>query len=163
MEKMVKTYDLKSKKCLLIPASELAPGYILGRCEIGEVWIKASDLKLATQFRHGPFGNNVRERIRLRIQEPLSEVFPHCLQEWEDSFRRDQHPYKEIEVWVRIADVYSKLTAEFHFSLAQKKEVFQVLLRCSFGATEAEALHTVDLQFITRSEAVHAIREFCGS
>ena len=97
-------------------------------------WIKISQLE-GGPLRHAPFEDEGVRRLLRQIQETLAEVEPRTVEQWEDGFRRDHHPDREIATWLHIAAVYHRFTKSGPglptLSLEDKREVFTVCLACS--------------------------------
>jgi hypothetical protein len=93
---MVSYFDTEAKRVVRIPASELRPGVVQAQVQgIDElVWISPEQFHPG-EIRHPPFDEDVRAYIR-QIQEALTEQRPISFEEWEDGFRRDNHPEREI-------------------------------------------------------------------
>ena len=70
---------------------------------VGRVWIKAAQTKNG-EYRHAPFDDSLRDFVKNEIQQPLAEVHPKTIAEWEDGFRRDAEPEREIAIWCRLAE-----------------------------------------------------------
>ena len=163
MLKKVKVYDFETKEVFTIPSAELAPGMVEAEVEgVGRVWVDAKQATMDGGYRHEPFSEDIRDRLR-EIKEALDEVHPMTLQEWEDGFRKDTHPEKEIAIWLRLAERYKAFTEEKEFSQGQRREVFNVMLACTMSPGKELVLETVTLSAITREEALDAIEAFCAA
>ena len=163
MLKKVKVYDFETKEVITIPSAELAPGMVEAEVEgVGRVWVDAKQATMDGGYRHEPFSEDIRDRLR-EIKEALDEVHPMTLQEWEDGFRKDTHPEKEIAIWLRLAERYKAFTEEKEFSQGQRREVFNVMLACTMSPGKELVLETVTLSAITREEALDAIEAFCAA
>jgi hypothetical protein len=97
-QEAVRVYDLETKTITTIPAQELAPGMIRAKVEgiEGEVFIEAAQMG-ETPYRQPPFSEGIRKRLE-EIRNTFVEVRPLSLEEWEDGFRRDTNPEKEVLV-----------------------------------------------------------------
>ncbi|MCI0457464.1 MAG: hypothetical protein L0Z62_10885 [Gemmataceae bacterium] len=109
----------------------------------GKQWLRLSQLEEGP-LRHPPFEDEGVRRLLRRIQEILAEVEPRTVAEWEDGFRRDCHPEREIATWLHIAAVYHYFMKSRpglpDSSLEEKRAVFQVCLACSLnGPLELQA------------------------
>jgi hypothetical protein len=124
---MVRVYDFETKKVASIPARELASGMvkvsIQGR--EGEFWVEASQLKPSPP-RHSEFGPEYKQVFRY-LSDVLCNVYPLSVEEWEDGFRRDANPKKEIQIWVSIANSFLHLTSGLELSEEERKEAFTVI------------------------------------
>jgi len=159
MIKKVRVYDINTKEVITIPAAELAPGMVETEVEgVGRVWVDAKQGKMDVGYRHGPFPEDIRDRLR-EIKEALDEVHPMTLDEWEDGFRKDTHPEREIAIWLRIAEKYKTFIEGKGLSQAQRKEIFSVMLACTTSPKDL-ILETVTLSAITHEEAQDAIEAF---
>jgi hypothetical protein len=156
MTKTVQVYDLTTKKLSSIPASELAPGMIEAVVAgIGLVWVAAANVQIGGPYRHPPFTENIRQRLR-RIKASLDEVFPKTLEAWEDGFRKDLYPRQEIAIWLHIASTYQRCTATRALTPQQRRDYFQVIMACSTGPRE-QVFEVVQLAAISRQEAERAV------
>jgi hypothetical protein len=157
----VRVFDPGSKVVRTMPAAELAPGMVAASLEgvSGVVWVEAAQLEEG-EYRHPPLAEPLRAQIG-RIWQVLWEVYPQSLDEWEDGFRRDVDPAMEISIWLHIARAYEAVTGERALTMAQKRDVFNVLVACTMTPRE-HLFSTVSLAAIGREEAESAIRVFDG-
>jgi hypothetical protein len=168
MKKMVKVYDQGTKKLSVIPQSELGHGMTEGCVQgVGTVWIQRSQLKTTkAPFCHPPLSEKMKHVIEEKIMEPLSEVRPLTLREWEDGFRRDLNAEEEIAVWCVIAERFKLFVESHQLSKAQRQEVFMVMLRCTQVPSREAFWETFQPQSITREHVEAAIapfeRNWCG-
>jgi len=159
MSKNVRIYNLITKKINVIPAAELAPGMVEAEVAgIGRVWIAAAQVPDGN-VKNAPFDPEIREFIRKNIQEPLAEVHPMTLDKWEDGFRRDNNPEREIGVWCRIATRFVKFSNSENLNRAQRQECFTVMLNCT-TCPEDKVLEVVKLEALTRKQAQCVIEAF---
>lgn len=163
-EKHVRVYDFETKQISEIPAKELAPGMVRANVEgiDGEVWVDAAQGKTDSGYRHPPFG---RER-KMLINElifALHDVLPKSEEEWEDGFRNDAHPDREIALWIHVAGTYNRITANRHdLTHPQKQQILVLLVQCTTAEESRadETLQTVDLGVISEEQAREAIVRF---
>jgi hypothetical protein len=129
-EEMVDVWDFESKTKTRIPARELAPGMTrVFIADVGEVWVNVKELR-GGPLRHGAFPESVRALIR-RLQEVFAEVYTKSFEEWEEGFRRDTNWGKEIELWLRMANVYQHFTEGRLLDREQKQHYFSFILACA--------------------------------
>lgn len=116
----VKIYNPKSQQITTIPAQELSLGMVETQVEGIEetVWVQDSALK-PNDYQHPTFPDELKQYIK-KIKNNLAEVYPSSLKAWEDNFRRDKYPEKEIALWGDIGEVYQKLTSEKKLKLNKK-------------------------------------------
>lgn len=135
-----------------MPPRELAPGMIEAQFLEADrrAWVEALQLEPG-ELRHPPFDDDRRRRIR-SIRSALTEVYPLTLEQWEDGFRRDANPDREIGVWQRIARIYERATAFRNWSPGQKLDIFRVIVACSNGPSESVP-YTVSLESLSRADA----------
>jgi hypothetical protein len=100
-------FDVESGRVVRIPASELRPGAVQARVQgiEGLVWLLPDQLKQGP-VQHPPFDEGIRAYIR-QIQEAFAEHRALSFNEWEEGFRRDAHPEREIAIWSHAADIYT--------------------------------------------------------
>ncbi len=107
---MVPSYDFPSRRIIRISASELRSGYVQARVQgIHEmVWVRPEQLRQNT-IQHPPFDEKVRSYIK-DICSTFAEHQKFSLDEWEDGFRRDHSPAREIALWRHAAEIYQAFT-----------------------------------------------------
>jgi hypothetical protein len=157
----VDVYDFGTRSVRRIPARELSPNMVQARLEgvAGVVWLDARELN-ANTYQHPPFTEEIRDHLR-QIMASIGEVYPLSLEQWEDGFRRDANPEKEIALWLHLAEVYSRLTAEADLSLGQKTDYFRILVGC-MNSPRKHVLQVVTLSEISKAEATSVIEAFFG-
>lgn len=159
----VRVYDMQTKTFSSIPAAELAPGMIQvsirrddGGLEEG-VWVDSASLKQST-YQHPPFPAEIRRYFRT-LKDVLDEVNPQSLDEWEDQFRRDKDWKRELNICLRIAQVYERLVGHQPMEFARKMDIYKILLTCTMSPRE-QVLGVTELEVLSRSEAAQVIDEF---
>lgn len=126
--KIVTIHDMKTKVYTDIPAAELAPGMVEVQIEGGRrAWVDASQIKMNNEFKHPPFEGKLRDDI-IFIQKICSDFYGDSYKFWEDGFRKDQTPEKEIAIWMNIAKTFKKFGKIK--SKITRKEVFRLLSTC---------------------------------
>lgn len=121
-----KTMDYDS-----VPRSQVPRGYIkirlLGQ---GIFFTDLHSLKPSSQPRHSTFSAAVKIELK-RLHGIISCVYPVTEREWEDGFRMDMHPWKEIALWEVIAFVFQRFTSHLSGNLAgtqsMRKDVFTLI------------------------------------
>jgi len=98
------------------------------------------------------------ERIH-KLRNTLVEVYHSPIEKWVDNFKQDADPDKELAVWERIADGYTRYCSKRLLSIEAKKDVFQLLLLRSM-ASEQEVLKHIKLKTLTVDEAKDTLKEF---
>lgn len=78
-------------------------------------------------YRHDSFPPVVVTQIK-EIQQLLSNIYPLSYEEWEDGFRRDLYPLKQIAYWLILARGCKKFTENKKMNADAKKEVFSTFL-----------------------------------
>jgi hypothetical protein len=155
MMRTVTVYDVETESFTTIPESELAPGMV--RAQIkgreGVVWIDPSQLKQA-EFRHPPFEGTRRENV-VRIQSAFPDVYEKPFEFWEEGFRRDTNPDREIAIWMHIAEVYRKHSGGR--PLEYRNELFSLLTTCS--TADPQSIHSVFEPQTLNREAVESVCE----
>jgi hypothetical protein len=85
-------------------------------------------------LRHGPFGERILP-FTCAIKAALDDVYPNTHEQWEEGFRRDTNPEKEIAIWLNIAGAYKHFTDGRALSPEQKQDIFQVILAAANTGT----------------------------
>jgi hypothetical protein len=62
-------------------------------------------------IKHDPFGERISADIEV-IRVAFAEHDPLSMDEWENGFRRDATPEREIALWLRAAEIYRMFTAD---------------------------------------------------
>lgn len=153
-------YDPATGKVTRIPKCELAPGMVKAVVEgmEGEYWIDANKLCGADGFRHPPFDDEIRELVE-EIRGRLKEVRPKTYKEWEDGFRKDADPEKEIAIWLTFARKFSAITGQKQYSPAQKKDIYTILTSLMLGGKDAEAI-CGKVSTLSRDDIDRIMKEF---
>ena len=157
---MVRYYDVSTKRVVQIPAAELRPGCVQARIQglDGIVWISADQVHQGP-LRHPPFDEDIRQYIR-QIQEAFAEQRPLSFDEWEEGFRRDGDPIREIAGFSYTADVYSLFTKD-EPSAERRREVYRLLIGCMTTSRES-VWHVVPRSTLSRTEAEQIVHRFYG-
>jgi hypothetical protein len=163
--KTARVYDFHTEKVSVIPLAELAQNMteadVVG---VGRVWIQTKQFVEQVvehgPIIHSPLSDKLRERIKTEIMEPLLEVYPKTLDEWDDGFRRDQNAEREIAVWLVLARRYKEFSKENSLNKPQKKEAFKVMLHCTMVPNREAFWETFRPQFLKRKQVEAAIAPF---
>jgi len=105
--------------------------------------------------RHETLTPQQIERLR-KLQAALAEVDDSPLEKWIDDFRHDADPDREIAVFEAIAQGYQAFCSSRFRTVAQKQDVFGLLLERS-GTTEEDVLAHRKLKVLTPEEAREAL------
>jgi hypothetical protein len=109
-------------------------------------------------IRNQRLGPEQMERI-YKLRDTLAEVERSSIEKWVDNFNLDANPDKELAVWERIADGYTRYCSKRLLSVEAKEDVFQLLLLRSM-ASEQEVLNHIKLKTLTVDEAKETLKEF---
>ena len=133
-----------------MPARVLNQDMVRGRMqETGEeVWVESAQLANPRELRHPPFPAGVRAKVS-QILDTFKEVHPLTLAEWEDGFRHDMHPEREIAIWLHLRECYLHFTGGRPLTLDQKRDIFEVIVLASFNGS-AVAGETVRCPTLSR-------------
>lgn len=153
--------DLATGKLSSMPLLELNDKMRQVKVEgVGKVWVKSSSCLCAGPVLHPPLCDTLRQRIKECIMEPLVEVHPQTLDQWEDAFRRERNAEREIAVWLVISERFTAFVNAHQLSKAQRKEVFQLMLRCMSVPNQAAFWATVNPKTLTREQVKAVIAPF---
>jgi len=160
--KFVKILDHNTDKITEIPEMELAPGMIQVQLqEAGEVvWADPSAFKQNQEYLHPPFDDETKAVIA-KIQSAVEEVFPMSVERWEDGFRRDEHPEREIVIWLRAAMLYQDMLENRDFSLDERKDIFRVFTVC-MNSSQEQVREVLDIKCISKELAEEIIENYYG-
>lgn len=160
-QEWVSVLDIPTKKIIEIPSAELAPGMIQAKVKgiEGLVWVAAEQLN-SNVYQHPPFPEDVRDILR-EIQVALSEVYPLTLEQWEDGFRRDRNPEREIALWSHMATLFTQFTEGYGLTQEKKKAYFRLLIACMNSPRE-NVFQVADTNPLTHQEAEAVLAAFYG-
>ena len=116
--------------------------------------VKIDELK-SGPVRHETLTPRQVERLRT-LHAALSEVDDSPLQKWIDDFRHDANPDKEIAVFEAVAQAYQTFCSSRPRTIAQKQDVFGLLLERS-STTDEDALAHHKRMVLTMAEAREAL------
>jgi hypothetical protein len=155
----VRVYDFVTRRYYNIPACELSSDMIEVKIEgdTHKSWVRKDQLRKG-EYRHPEFDDVRKEKIRT-IKANLDEVCCQSREEWEDGFRRDVNPDKEIELWLRIGDVYTNTIAGNNYNETQRQDVFDIVLACSRIDTYDAIYPSLNLTSIDKQMAKPIIRK----
>jgi hypothetical protein len=133
---LVPYHDFATGKTVMIPKAELSPGVVLIQIQGQKhpVYAKAAQLKQGP-FQQPPFEGAERAAI-LSLVTSLADVYARTYEQWEDGFRRDLTPAREIAGWIHLAAILKVVSDQYSFSPDEKKECFRILVACFTGARE---------------------------
>ena len=156
---LVPYYDIESKVVSRIPKTELAPGSALIRIEgMGEsVYVDTAKLRFS-DYKHSHFEGAERTAIEGLVHD-LADVIPMSYEQWEDGFRRDRTPGREIAGWVHLAAILNIMSSRFSFSPEKRKECYRVLVAC-FTGDRSTVLPRSEPKTLTHVEIQTAIGYF---
>ena len=84
---------------------------------------------------------------------------PQSLEEWEDGFRRDADPKREIDLWLHMADVFTAATEGKSLTPEQKRDYYSVIVACS-NAPRDKVHFVLEREVISREEAEDIVNLF---
>jgi hypothetical protein len=108
---------------------------------------------------HPPFDDvGVRGLIR-RIQQTFAEFENRPVRHWEEEFRRDHHPEREIAIWLHIAAVYEHFIQprplQERLCRECKHEIFRLCVACLLnGPRELQAASDLVTPHQLQSQAI---------
>lgn len=158
-EPRVRILDTETGTVSTIPARELGPDMVRVNMKgvEGEVWVETATLK-PSPHQHPPFDDELRA-IMHRLADTLGEVYPITVEQWEDGFRRDKDAEREIAIWLHLAGVYARVTNGQPLTLAEKQDVFRLVLSCANNPRE-HVLKAAGIQSLSRPEAEAIMETF---
>jgi hypothetical protein len=120
-------------------------------------WADLASLKTGS-IRRQELSPKQMERIH-KLRDALGEVERSPIEKWVDNFKRDADPDRELAVWEKIADGYTRYCSKRRLSIEAKEDVFQLLLLRSM-ASEQEVINHIKLKTLTVDEAKETLKEF---
>jgi hypothetical protein len=87
-----------------------------------------------------------------QIQQTFREVYPATLEETITNFKRDQHPDKEIDIWLKMASAYEMFVQKHtNCDSIKKQEAFKLILLRSMMPSR-EALEQAQVKVLSQEE-----------
>lgn len=118
----------------MVRPEDVPPGYVpitvvgVGRCYVGPEVLSEME---QSDHRHPPFLPAARA-ILAEIAEALRDVRPLPVEEWEEGFRRDAHPWREMALFCTAADALNRFTAHLPdsdpASVEKKRDIFAAVM-----------------------------------
>jgi hypothetical protein len=105
-----------------------------------------------SDYRHPPFGEASRPFFE-RMVRIFGDVLPGDVAKWEDDFRRDMHPEREMAIWSDVATHYLHFTEGRDLRLDQKRDILSVLMACTYPDPEAVLEQCVKLRTLSKKRA----------
>lgn len=138
----------------------MRPGAIQVRPQAtgGVVWALPEQLHQG-EVQHPEFDEGIREYIR-QIQAVFAEHRPLSFEEWEDGFRRDADPAREIAFWSHAADVYTAFAAD-ESSPERRRDVYRCIVACMTTGPDT-VWHVLRPEVLSRLEAEQVVKRFFG-
>lgn len=157
---LVPFLDVESGRLVHIPASELRPGAIQVRLQGSDevVWALPEQLR-ESEVKHAEFDEGIRDYIR-QIQTAFAEQRPLSFEEWEEGFRRDTNPEREIALWSHAAEVYTAFT-DSELSAARRRDVYRCIVTCLTTGPDT-VWHVLRPEVLSREEAEKIVKRFFG-
>jgi hypothetical protein len=155
---MVPFFDFETGRVVQIPAAELRPGAVQARVQgiEGIVWILPDQIEPG-ELKHEQLDEELRALIR-QIQDAFAEPRPLSFEEWEDGFRRDANPEREIALWLHAANVYTAF-ADQEISPPRRDEIYQCVVGCLVSGPEG-IWHVFKPQLLGRAKAEEIVARF---
>jgi hypothetical protein len=101
--------------------------------------------------RHPPFSDAYRPFFE-KMSRLFAEFDLGSADAWEDDFRRDTHPEREMALWKQLASCYEHFLQDGQWTFESRKELFCLLMSCmSFGPKHA--LRELNIRHISRPKA----------
>ena len=153
-------YDFDVDSVVYIPRDEISPGAIEVQIQgiNGLVWVLPEQLQKGS-IKHSRFDEKLHDYIR-QIHGAFAEHRDLTLDEWEDDFRRDENPEREIAIWSHAADVYVQFTAD-EPSFARRLDIYRCIVTCM--ATRPDSIWSIlEPQVLDRAEAQRVVDRFYG-
>jgi hypothetical protein len=133
MAEEVEVLDVETGKVTKVLMSTLGPEMVRVESDGIIYWANVHQLQ-ESDYRHEPFKGDRKKDVEF-IKDSLSEVNSNTYVEWEDGFRRDENPDKEIEIWKYIISVYSKYS-NIHDTPEQKNDIYLIAVTCSYSSQD---------------------------
>jgi hypothetical protein len=94
------------------------------------------------------------------INAAFAEHDPLSMDEWEDGFRRDATPEREIALWLRAAEIYRAFTAD-ETSAERRRDIYRCLVACMVS-TPAIIWSVLSPEILTHEDATTIVDAYFG-
>lgn len=159
-QEMVPFLDTETGRVVRIPASELRPGAIQVRVQGSDevVWALPEQLHQG-EVKHPEFDEGIRDYIR-QIQAAFAEHRSLSFEEWEEGFRRDANPEREVAIWSHAADIYTAFAGNEPVA-DRRKDVYRCIVTCLTTGPDA-VWQVLRPEVLSQSEAEQVVNRFFG-
>ncbi|MGN6544090.1 MAG: hypothetical protein ACTHK7_03510 [Aureliella sp.] len=153
-------YNFDAGSVVQIPRRELSANAIQVQIQgvDGVVWVLPDQLQPGP-VKHEPFTDEIRDYLRY-IQTAFSEHRELTLEEWEDGFRRDTTPEREIALWLHAADVYLQFAAD-EPSPDRRTDIYRCIVTCMTAGPDS-VWDVLRPQALDAAEARQVVDRFYG-
>lgn len=115
-----------------MPRSKVPTGYIrVHVMDHGEMYEDPARICRDGPMQHPEFPEKVRDVLRRQLEVFGSSLWITTLDKWEEGFRHDAHPWREIAYWDRMAAAFGHFTAHIRgddeTSKAKRDDVFAAI------------------------------------
>jgi hypothetical protein len=121
------------------------------------MYMDASDLKLRS-VRLSVLGDELRAEIA-QLAADLADVYPQTVEQWEDGFRCDRDPAREVAGWLHITAILKVMASRQGYDLPRRKECFRILVACLTGDRTTVSERS-DPKLLPSSEVEQTIKYF---
>jgi len=101
----------------------------------------------------------IRAYIR-QIQETFAEHRSLSFDEWEDGFRRDANPEREVAIWSNAADFYTAFAGS-EPSAERRRDIYRCVVAC-LTSGPAGVWNVLQPEVLSRAEAEQVVDRFFG-
>lgn len=112
-------------------------------------------------LQHPPFDGRRKNDI-WQIKFHLDPVHDLSADQWEDQFRRDDDPDKEILMWIRVGLVFTEVVEMFGLKKEPQRELFKILSTCTAREREDSIRSLKGTAVLAKDQAMTAIRKYYG-
>jgi hypothetical protein len=155
--KLVPFYDAETDAVVQIPQSELSPAVMFIALEgRGNVYIDAAQARLPDALLQAPFQGELRSAIESLVRD-LADVHPMTYLEWEEGFRTEPRPEREIARWLHLAEILNAMSLAHAFDPPRRRECLNLLLACLNGPRDTSR-DRCRLRLLSEEQIDEAIR-----
>ena len=133
---LVPFHDFATQTTIRIPSAELSPGAVLIQIEGDSVPVYADSAALRIgEYQHDALSDGAVEAIREFMLE-FTDVCSRSYDQWEDGFRRDRNPDREVAGWLHLSRILRVMSDRYRYNLPQRDECFRILVACYTGGRD---------------------------
>jgi len=148
----------------MIPPNEITSDMIEVKIEgeSGTAWAYKSQLKTSDKLLNSEFNDETRQLIH-QIKGYIDGVYYLSQEEWEESFKKDRNPIKQIHGWLKVGRIYQDMTSKDKYTEEQKNDLLNIILACSSGKNAEAIYSSIEFKSFNKEKAFDLINKIIAN